>query len=110
MGQKRAFRVAAVCWVAYALVTALPVVGFPMFLAQTVIRALIGLAIAARFWFRPGRGIAIIGTLLGLAFIPLTIQTLANLSTLSPFYLVVSVVGLFVLVSSANAWRTTRST
>lgn len=109
MGQKQAFRVAATCWAVYALVTALPVLGTPMFLAQAVIRALIGLAIAWRFWFRPGRGIAIIGTVLGLAAIPLTFQTLANMSNLSPVYLVVSAVGLLMFASSAYAWWTTRS-
>jgi hypothetical protein len=105
----QAFRVAAICWAAYALITALPVVGIPALFGQALIRALFAIAIAARFWFRPGRGIAIVGTILGLGSIPLTLVTVANLSTLTPLYLILSAVGILAFVSSAIAWWTTRS-
>jgi hypothetical protein len=89
-------------------VTALPVVVYPSLLAAAVLRAGFGLLIAWWFWARPGRGIAIVGTVLGLGSIPLAFLAVTNVSTVGPFYLLVSLISLACFVASAYCWRVIR--
>jgi hypothetical protein len=106
--QRQAFRVAAVLWAIYALITTLPVLGYPNLLPAAVFRAILGLIIAAVFWFRPGRGIAILGTVLGLASIPIAWLALTNLSRVAPLYIVLTVVALSTFAASAYSWWLTK--
>jgi hypothetical protein len=102
--EAQAFRLAASCWAIYALITVLPVLGYPLLMAPAIIRAFFGLVIAALFWFRPGRGIAIVGTILGFASIPLAFVVLANLSSLGFASLVTTAVALLTFATSASCW------
>lgn len=105
----RAFRLAALSWVIYALVTPLPVLGYPSLLVPAIIRAGFGLLIAWFFWSRPGRRIAMVGTILSFFFIPLAFLAVTNLPTVGPLYLVLAAAGLLVFVTSAHClWLTTR--
>jgi hypothetical protein len=104
MSDSQAFRLAAVSWAIYALVTTLPVLGSPSLLVPAIIRAGFGLLIAWFFWSRPGRGIAILGTILGLFSVPLALLAITNLSAVGPLYLVVAAAGLLVFVISAYCW------
>jgi hypothetical protein len=114
MREDQAFRVAAGLWAVYALMTALPVLGYPSLLLPAIIRAGFGLLIAWLFWSRPGRGIAIVGTILSVFSIPLAFMAATNLSGAGPIYLAVAGLGVLVFLASAYCWwlttrRDTRS-
>ena len=91
----------AILWAIYALGTALPVLSYPSLLVPALIRAAFGLLIAWFFWFRPGGGIAILGTILGLASIPLAFLAVTNASAMGPLYLFVAAVALLGFIASA---------
>jgi hypothetical protein len=126
--ESQTFRVAAVCWVIYALGTASPVLSYPDLLVQTVVRSAFGILIAAFFWFRPGRGVAILGTVLGFASIPYALGTVLNFASIAlaflgtvrlevvvlllvgPSYWILIAAALLAFVASAYCWwLTTRS-
>jgi len=104
MREASAFRVAAACWVLYALVTALPVLGYPSLVAPALFRAGWALVIAVFLWFRPRRGLAILATVLSVFSLPLAFLAATNISTVGPLYLVVSAAGILAFLSSAYCW------
>jgi hypothetical protein len=101
----QAFRLAAILWVAYAVVPPLPaLLGYPSVLAQAIVRAIFGLIIAWFFWSRGGRGIAIVGTVLSFFSIPLAFMAVTNVGVVPPIYLGVAAVGLALFLASAYSW------
>lgn len=63
-----------------------------------------GLAIAWFFWSRPGRGIAILGTVLSLGFVPLTLIAVTGGLNVGPLYIAVAAVGFACFITSAYSW------